>query len=155
LRFLRLTGAQEKHCRSDKAENFALAAVWLARIATTAPCQNQPVTPICQWSRGISLIKSCSIFHWILLFRQAEALREPNHVCIHDDPFVFVKSVPEDDVGGFAANAGQRYNFSCVRHFAAVFLHDFAHGSANTFRFVAIESSGLNAFSNSDSAACT
>ena len=66
-------------------------------------------------------MRSCSIFTGSALFRQAEAGGEPLDVGVHDDAFIDAEGVAEDDVGGLAADAGERgERLHGGGHFAAV-----------------------------------
>jgi len=58
--------------------------------------------------------------HWIVGIGNAEAIGYPEHVAIHRKPG-HIQRMPEHDVGGLTADAGQRRQLlEMGRHFAAV-----------------------------------
>src|SRR5262249_19100280 len=68
-RLQRLASAKENSPAWTKLENFASAAVGLARIAAAAPVPDEPVAPVCPMLARDELHQVELNLHRILLFR--------------------------------------------------------------------------------------
>ena len=127
--------------RRTKVAQDALLAAWSA-------CDADAATMIDQEVRQESPLVLRNNFHQIaldlvrvLLRSQAQELREARHVRVDDDAWN-AKSVPEDDVGGLAANARQLHQaFQIGRHLAAM-AHDERLRTADDVARLVVEEAG-------------
>src|SRR5262249_45257378 len=94
----RLARAQENFAAGTQLENFAPAAVRFSSVTTAAPVPDQPVTPVCPMLARDKLHQIELDLHRVLLSRQAEPLRETDHVRVYNDAHVFVKCVTQNNI---------------------------------------------------------
>ena len=76
-------------------------------------------------------------FFRVFVLGEVEALREAGDVCIDDDAYGFVEGVAKDDVGCFAGDAWEFYEFvHCLRDGASEISDDHFGGVMDGFGFV-------------------
>ena len=80
-----------------------------------------------------------------LLVGQFQPVGDSEDVRIHHDAAGDAVGRPQDHVGGFARDAGQRKQFiHCSRDFSPEVLHDLGGGADDVLRLVAVEACGTN-----------
>ena len=84
-------------------------------------------------------------FLGVLVACQVQALRKPHDMGVNHDAAADAEGGAENDVSGFAGNAGKGKDFvHGARDFAAEFLEDTFAGADDRFCFIAEESRGAN-----------
>ena len=77
----------------------------------------------------------------IFFFGQAKALRQTDHVRVHDDPFVYAECVSQNNIRRFPTDTGQFAQFfHRVRNLTAKFVGDCRRGRADALGLVAEKS---------------
>ena len=98
--------------------------------------------PFVLWDHGHQVMLD---FFGVLVSRQIQALRKPHDMRVNHDAAGDSEGGAEDDVAGFARNAGEGKDFvHGARDFAAEFLQDAFAGANDRFCFIAEESRGTN-----------
>ena len=84
-------------------------------------------------------------FLWVFVAGEVQAIRKALDVGVNDDATGDAVGGSEDDIGGFARNAGELQDFfHRTRDFIAVDLNDCFAGAHDGFGFVAEEAGGAN-----------
>ena len=82
-------------------------------------------------------------FFWIGFASEAETARKAGDMGINDDADVLVKSIAENNIGGFAADAGEAdKRVEIGGDFAMIFFGENAGGGADIFRLGAVKADG-------------
>ena len=112
---------------------------------TRRPCQINWWRKRIHRSRGITFIRSCSIFLGSVFFVKIEPPGEPLHVCIYDDSGRDSERRAEHNVCRLPRDAGQREQLlHRLRNLAVKLLNDFLAGADDRFRFVAEKTGGAD-----------
>jgi len=128
-----------------EATKFAIWAIGFARGATAPAVPDEKVAP----KRPVILRDD---FHQVFfdfdrvgVFGQTEALAQAGHVGVDHDAGFDAVGVAEDDVGGFASDAGQMgERFEVSGDFAVMEPDQSLGGGDEVFRFVAEETGGAD-----------
>jgi hypothetical protein len=124
-----------------------LRAFWFTGLADRPAVVDQEVRPERPVALRHDLYQVLLDLHRIGVIRQAQALREPRDVGVHDDADVLVEGVAQDDVRGLpphSRQAGQLLHR--LRDFPAVFLQKAVGHASQALGFVAVEACGLDGF---------
>lgn len=89
----------------------AVRAVWFAGFADASAVEDQEVREDGPVSFRDDFQQVFLYLLGVFVCREAEPVREPPDVGIHNDSFIYAESVPEDDVGGLASDAGEGGEF--------------------------------------------
>src|SRR5260370_25978369 len=104
--FRGLARSQKNFAARAQPKNLTLTAIGFTCKTAAPPVPDEPVTPVCPTLARHELHQIALDFFWVLVFCQAEPLRQADHVRVHHDPFVFFKVISWYDIGRFPANAG-------------------------------------------------
>src|SRR6266404_3598970 len=107
LWLLRLSRPQKNFATWAEVENFAVRAIGLAGITAATAMPDEPVTPVCPMLARHQLHQVELDLHRVLVFCQAEPLRETDHVRVQHDAFVFMEGVAEHYIRRLTPNARQ------------------------------------------------
>ena len=83
---------------------LTLGAIRLARRAAAAAVKDEVVAEIGPERTGEKFDEILLDANRVREFGQAQALRQARDMCVHNDPFVFRKSVSENNIRGLASD---------------------------------------------------
>lgn len=119
-----------------EGEEGAVGAFRAAGDADAAAVVDQAVAEVNPLLFGEQLHQVLLDFYGIAVFGQAEQVGDAADVSVDDDAAGDVEGGAKEDVGGLAADAGERDQFfECARELAAEFINEFFRHAADAGGF--------------------
>jgi hypothetical protein len=120
-----------------------MGTVGIKRLAAAAAVKNQPVGELRPIVLRDKFHQHRFDFFRINLAREAEAHRKPRDVRVDDHADILPKGIAENDVGGFATDAGKGdERVHGLGHFTGMLIDEKAAAGADIFRLGAIKADG-------------
>lgn len=122
-----------------------MGAIGLAGHAAAAAVPDEEVAPEGPGVLGDDFDEVFFDFDRVFLFGQAEALAQAGDVGVDDDAGLDAVGVAEDDIGGFASDAGEiGEGFEIFGDFAVMLLRDGFGGGNEVLGFIAEKAGGAD-----------